>query len=440
MSLSRLIAPLLLLMGGAVAASAYTPTEAIRQSQQEFAADRFGIFIHWGIYSLYGQGEWYLNAGLDEKEYAKAAKAFYPAGFNAEEWAKAIAESGARYITFTTRHHDGFSMWQSAASPYNVVDATPFGRDVLAELAQACESHNLKLHLYYSLLDWRRDDYPLGRTGLKTGRRTDKQNWTSYRNFMDSQLRELLTGYGPIRAIWLDGYWDHDSDSIPFDWQLPSQYALIHALQPGCMVANNHHIDVLEGEDIQIFERDVPGENHAGYSLQALSQLPRETCQTMNGMWGYKVKDTDYKSSEELISLLVRCAGMGANLLLNIGPRPDGRLPEQSVQRLAEIGKWLKTYGATIYNTEAGEVSPQPWGATTRSGDTLFVHILQPDSLAGETLELPLRGKVKQAQEFTSGEKVAFSKNPQGGVTLHLDPAALQSSRPDYVIKLTTRR
>ena len=425
-----------LLLLACLCALAYEPSLQARQSRREFAADRFGIFIHWGIYSLFGQGEWYLNAGLDEREYSKAAGAFYPAGFDADAWAEAIAASGARYVTFTARHHDGFSMFGTRTSAYNIVDGTPFGRDVLKELSEACARHDLRLHLYYSHLDWRREDYPLGRTGRTTGRDTTRADWGAYRAFMDTQLRELLTGYGPIRAIWFDGYWDHDSDSVPFDWQLESQYALVHSLQPGCLVANNHHEDVKDGEDIQIFERDVPGENTAGYSSQALARLPRETCQTMNGMWGYKVKDTDYKSVDELVALLVRCAGMGANLLLNIGPRPDGRLPEQCLERLQGIGEWLKANGETIYGTEAGDVPPQPWGATTRAGNRLFVHVLRPDSLpAGGTLLLP-GINARAARVFHTGEKVRISQG-KAGMTLNIDKESAKG--PDHIIELTLK-
>ena len=425
-----------LLLLACLCALAYEPSLQARQNRREFAADRFGIFIHWGIYSLFGQGEWYLNAGLDEREYSKAAGAFYPAGFDADAWAEAIAASGARYVTFTARHHDGFSMFGTRTSDYNIVDGTPFGRDVLKELSEACARHDLRLHLYYSHLDWRREDYPLGRTGRTTGRDTTRADWGAYRAFMDTQLRELLTGYGPIRAIWFDGYWDHDSDSVPFDWQLESQYALVHSLQPGCLVANNHHEDVKDGEDIQIFERDVPGENTAGYSSQALARLPRETCQTMNGMWGYKVKDTDYKSVDELVALLVRCAGMGANLLLNIGPRPDGRLPEQCLERLQGIGEWLKANGETIYGTEAGDVPPQPWGATTRAGNRLFVHVLRPDSLpAGGTLLLP-GINARGARVFHTGEKVRISQG-NAGMTLNIDKESAKG--PDHIIELTLK-
>ena len=203
-----------------VSAQGYQPSEEVRRSQQEFAEDRFGIFIHWGIYSIFAQGEWYLqNAqGISRDEYAKSADAFYPHRFNAKEWVSAIKASGAKYICFTTRHHDSFSMWNTEASKFNIVDATPFGRDVLKELADECHEQGIALHLYYSHADWSRDDYPRGRTGWGvSGRDRTKISWPSYYDFMNRQITELLTNYGPIRAMWFDGWWDHDEDATPFD-------------------------------------------------------------------------------------------------------------------------------------------------------------------------------------------------------------------------------
>ena len=204
----------------ATAQEAYTPSDEIRQAQKEFSDNRFGIFLHWGIYSMFAQGEWYLNRGIDHKEYAKAAAGFCPANFNAAEWVSAIKGSGAKYICITTRHHDGFSMWDTKQSDYNIVKATPFKRDVIKELADECHRQGIKLHLYYSHIDWTREDYPSGRTGLETGRDPKKADWPAYYDFMNRQLRELLTGYGPVGAIWFDGWWDHDEDATPFDWQL----------------------------------------------------------------------------------------------------------------------------------------------------------------------------------------------------------------------------
>ena len=340
-----------LLLLGSVAAVAqtepdrdwvYEPTPEILKARSEFQDNKFGIFIHWGVYSMIAQGEWVLNArGLDIDEYEHLPAGFYPSNFNAAEWVAAVKACGAKYICITSRHHDGFSMFHTQQSNYNIVDATPFGRDILKELADECHKQGIRLHLYYSHIDWFRPDYPVGRTGLTTGRDL-APDWDGYYHFMNQQLTELLTNYGPIGAIWFDGLWDKDQQP-GFDWQLEEQYKMIHELQPSCLIANNHHITPYPGEDIQIFERDLPGQNTAGLSGQDISALPLETCQTMNGMWGYKIQDRNYKSTEELIHLLVRAAGMNGNLLLNVGPRADGAFPDQAVERMYEIGEWMKT-------------------------------------------------------------------------------------------------
>lgn len=389
-------------------AEGYVPSEEVLKSRADFASDRFGIFLHWGIYSMFGQGEWYLNYGPTAEEYAKAAGGFYPAEFDAAEWVKAIKDSGAKYICITTRHHDGFSMFDTAESDYDIIDATPFKRDIIKEIADECQKQGIALHLYYSHIDWTRPDYPQGRTGHDTGRDASLADWPAYYDFMNKQLRELLTGYGPIRAIWFDGWWDHDEDATPFDWQLPEQYAMIHELQPGCMVANNHHQVPFEGEDIQIFERDLPGENTAGLSGQDVSALPLETCNTMNGMWGYKIKDQDYKDTKTLIQYLVKAAGMGANLLLNVGPQPNGKLPATALERMAEMGQWLRENGETIYGTEAGPFPAQTWGTTTRKGDRLFVHVMTPETNA---ILLPGNLNVKSAVEYGTRKPIKHSKS-----------------------------
>lgn len=354
----------------------YVPTAENLQARKEFEGFRFGIFLHWGIYSEFAQGEWYLDTGqLKNEEYMKAASCFYPVLFNANEWVRAIKESGAKYITFTSRHHDGFSMWHTKESPYNIVDATPFKRDVVGELSQACKDEGIRLHIYYSLIDWMREDYPLGESGHYTGR-TLKPDYNHYFQFMKNQMRELLCDYDGVEGIWLDGCWDHSKDSEPFNWRMEEFYDYIHSLKPECLIGNNHHTVPIEGEDFQMFERDLPGENKAGYSEgQAISHLPLEMCQTMNGMWGYKVADQDYKSSRELITLLERAASKGSNLLLNIGPQPNGELPATALERLKEIGLWMQQHGESIYGTTRGE--EYTWGVTTRKGNIVYLHVLE---------------------------------------------------------------
>ena len=252
----------------------YQPSAEIMKSQEEFQNDKFGVFIHWGVYAMLATGEWTMtNKNLDYKEYAKLAGGFYPAKFSAQEWVKNIKASGAKYICITTRHHDGFSMFDSKYTDFTIMKASPFKRDIIKELADECLKQDIKLHLYYSHIDWTREDAPWGRTGRGTGRPNAKGDWKSYYGFMNNQLTELLTNYGPIRAIWFDGWWDQD-ENPGFDWELPAQYELIHNLQPSCMVANNHHQVPFEGEDMQIFERDLPGENLAGLSGQEVAHLP----------------------------------------------------------------------------------------------------------------------------------------------------------------------
>ena len=414
-------------------AQTYQPSPEIQQAQREFQDKKFGIFLHWGIYSMLGQGEWVMqNRNINYQEYPKISAGFYPSKFNADEWVQAIKASGAKYITITSRHHDGFAMWNSAASDYNIVKATPFKRDVLKELSEACQRHGIALHFYYSHLDWGRLDYPLGRTGLGTSRPKDQQDWQHYQKFMNDQLTELLTQYGPIGAIWFDGVWDHDSDATPFDWQLRPQYDLIHRLQPSCLVANNHHLVPFDGEDVQIFERDLPGENKAGYSGEngVSKTLPLESCETMNRTWGYNITDSLYKTPKEIIHLLVGAAGRNANLLLNIGPEPNGELPAEAVSRLKAVGEWMGQYGETIYGTRGGEVEPHPWGVTTRKDNRLFVHILD---LQDNGLFLPLKNnKVKRACEFVSRKVVKFTR-VDGGIVLQLGQ---KPSDIDYVVEL----
>src|SRR5204862_534277 len=237
-----------------------------------------------------------------------------------------------------SRHHDGFSMFQTGETRYNVVDWTPFRRDPLKELADACHAAGIKLFFYYSQLDWHHPDYwPRGRTAWDNGR-PDQGDWNRYLAFMNAQLTELLTRYGDIGGIWFDGMWD--KPDAP--WQLDSTYALIHRLQPAALVVPNHHQRPRPGEDVQTFEQDLPGANSAGFNTSYVSgDVPLETSLTMNGSWGFNITDKEFKSVRTLVGYLVRAAGNGANLLLNIGPRPDGTISPEFTARLDSLGAWL---------------------------------------------------------------------------------------------------
>lgn len=413
----------------------YVPTEENLKARAEFQDKKFGVFLHWGIYAMLASGEWALNnQNLNYLEYAKLAGGFYPSKFNAKEWVAAFKAGGAKYITITSRHHDGFSMFDTKWSDYNIVKATPFKRDVLKELADECHKQGITINFYYSLIDWTREDYPVGESGRNTGRATDKQDYDSYLQFMKNQITELLTNYGPIGCIWFDGWWDHKRDAKPFEWRFRELYDLIHSLQPSCLVINNHHITPFPGEDAQTFERDLPGENKGGYSAGTkISELPLETCQTMNGMWGYKITDQNYKTVHDLVQYVVKAAGKNANLLMNIGPQPDGELPAIAVERLKGMGEWFKQYGETVYGTRGGRIAPHDWGVTTEKGNKLYVHIL---NLQDKSLFIPLTTKTTKAVVFKNGKAVKV-KSVDGGVVLQLPEVPTDV---DYVVELTLKK
>lgn len=407
----------LLATAGITAQQRYNPSEENLNNREAFQDMKFGVFIHWGIYSMMADGEWIMNnKNIDHREYATLADGFYPSRFNAATWVSHVKASGAKYICITTRHHDGFSMFGTKQSPYNIVDATPFRRDVIGELADECRRQGIRLHFYYSLLDWARADYyPIGRTGKGVGR-TEQGDWESYHRFMLNQLTELLTNYGEVGAIWFDGKWDQPDH---FDWRLREIYDHIHRIQSGCLIINNHHIAPLEGEDGQTFEKDLPGQNQSGYSGTAtIGLLPLETCETMNRSWGYNITDKNYKSEKELIHYLVKASGNNANLLMNVGPRPDGTFPDIAVQRYNAMGEWLKTYGETVYGTRGGDIGPRDWGVTTRKGNRLFVHIL---NLKDDALYLPIEAKQVKAVHFFAGRKPVKITRAADGIVLQLE-------------------
>jgi alpha-L-fucosidase len=383
----------------------YTPTPENLAAREAFRDDQFGIFIHWGIYSVLGRGEWVMQQEkIPIDKYEPVAAEFNPEKYNADEWVQLFKRAGAKYVTITSKHHDGFSMWDSKLTDWDVVDRTPYKKDILKPLADACEKHGLKLFFYHSQLDWHHPDYfPRGGTGQFAGR-ADAGDFNNYLAFMNGQLTELLSGdYGPIGGIWFDGWWDQKAKTTPsassvppqatrVDWKLRETYDLIHRLQPGCLVGSNHHVAPFNGEDFQMFERDLPGENKGGFSHDAtIGKLPLETCDTLNGSWGYNAGDHNFKTVKQCIHYLVRAAGRDANLLLNIGPKPDGTIDEESVKRLEGIGEWMATYESTVRPTRGGPVLPQAWGATTATQDAIYLHVID-SSKAGEDGWLTLTG------------------------------------------------
>jgi alpha-L-fucosidase len=414
-------------------AAQYQPSPENLKSREWFQNAKFGLFIHLGVYSVLGDGEWVMNnQRIPIRTYEKLPAFFNPTGFDPVEWVQLAKNAGMKYITITSKHHDGFAMYDSKISNYDIVEATPYKKDVLRMLADECHRQGIKLFFYYSQLDWHHPDYfPRGSTGGDYTGREQKGEWNRYLDYMDAQLSELLTNYGDVGGIWFDGMWD--KKDAP--WRLEKSYGLIHQLQPAALVGSNHHMTPINGEDFQMFEKDLPGHNTTGFAPeQKVGDLPKETCETINNSWGFNLQDSHNKSLKELIQYLVRAAGYGANFLLNVGPMPNGKIQPEHTILLEQMGSWLGKNGETIYETRGGPLAARDWGVMTQKKNRIYVHILDwPD----ETLTIPPFGlDVVSAKLFSDKSPVKFIKN-DFGLSLQIPKAKINDV--DTIVELEVR-
>ena len=418
----------------------YTPSPENIAAREWFDDARFGMFIHWGVSSTLGSGEWVMNnRNIKVEDYRRLMPGFYPAEFDAATWVGTAKAAGMKYITLITRHHDGFSLWDTQQSDWKITN-TPYGKDIVKQIADECHKQGIKIFFYYSLLDWYRSDYAYetGKTGHGTGR-TAKSDMRAYVDFMKAQLTELLTNYGEVSGIWFDGHWDqleNDKDKTlgsKVDWHYDEIYGLIHQLQPQALIGNNHHLLPFAGEDFQMFERDLPGHNTTGWGGQGVSnEMPLETCETLNGSWGFNITDTSYKSTEELIHYLVKASGYGANFLLNIGPLPSGAIQEEFTVRLNEMGQWLAKNGETIYGTQGGFMKPTDELAITEKDNKVYLHLLKPV----KDLAIKIPFKVLNANQLSTGEKVKFTAVKDSDFVV-FDLSNIKSDAFDTIIELS---
>jgi alpha-L-fucosidase len=350
-------------------------TKAQRDARMHWWREaKFGMFIHWGVYSvpagthkgkqIAGIGEWIMNRGkIPVAEYAEYTKQFNPVKFNADEWVSIAKGAGMKYIVITSKHHDGFAMFHSKTSPYNIYDATPFKRDPLAELAEACKKQGIRLGFYYSQAqDWH---HPGGAAahGGHWDKAQDGDMDEYIKNIAVPQIKEILSNYGTVSVLWFD-------TSINMNKERAEMILPLLKLQPG-IIWNNRLGGGYKG-DTETPEQKIPATGYKGRDW--------ETCMTMNGTWGYKSYDNKWKSTETLVRNLVDIASKGGNYLLNVGPTSEGLIPEPSVERLKEIGDWMKINGEAIYGTTATPFTqPLPWGRCTKKVDDLearlYLHV-----------------------------------------------------------------
>ena len=358
--------------------------ELYRQRMQWWDDATFGMFIHWGVYSVpageykgqdvEGIGEWIMDkADIPVAEYEDYARQFNPVDFDAKKWVGIAKDAGMKYIVITSKHHDGFSLWDSKVSDYDVVDFAPFGRDVLKELAAACEEAGITLCFYHSIMDWHHPD-------------AKGENFPKYREeYLKPQLKELLTGYGRIGVLWFDGEWIDEWT----EEQGKELYNYVRSLQPAIIINNR----VGKGrQGMQGMNKDETSAGDYGTPeqeiLEARSTYYWESCMTMNDTWGYKKNDHNWKSAETLVHNLADIAAKGGNYLLNVGPDSRGNIPEPSVERLKEMGNWLRINGEAIYGVKTWDEYQQ--GESIRftvSPDQKYLYAINL-SWPGELVEL----------------------------------------------------
>jgi alpha-L-fucosidase len=407
---------------------------------------RFGLFIHWGLYAIPAgewkgetrHAEWILTtAQIPVEEYEKFAPRFNPVKFDPEVWVKAAMDAGMKYIVITTKHHDGFCLFDSKKTDYDVMDATPFKRDIMKELADECRKQGIQMCWYHSIMDWHHPDY-LPRRKWET-RSAEGADFDRYVEYMKGQVKELLANYGDIGVLWFDGEWEHT-------WT-PARgidlYDYVRSIAPDVIINNRvgkgragmagtYDPDTASG-DFGTPEQEIPATG-LGYDW--------ETCMTMNDHWGYNKNDRNWKSIEDLIEKLVDIASKGGNFLLNVGPTAEGLFPQESIDRLQAMGEWMRLNGESIYGTTASQFEHLEWGRSTTKGNKLYLHVfdwpedrklLVPGLVSKARKIYPLAGpQTELSCEYQAG--TATITLPEKAPDLHVSVFALEfADKPEVV-------
>ncbi len=419
-----------------------------------FREARFGMFIHWGLYAIPARGEWVKSTErITTKEYDKYFEEFNPVRYNPKEWAKCAKEAGMKYAVLTTKHHDGFCLFDSEYTDFKSTN-TKCGRDLVREYVEAFREEGIKVGFYYSLLDWHHTDYP--HYGDRQHPMRDNEefkgaihNWENYINYFHNQVRELLTNYGTIDLMWFDFSYDNERlEGTEFEhmsgetWRAEKLVKMMRSLQPDIIIDNRlggnarkeepdlHSGDFVSPECMM----PVNGE------LDILGRpVPWELCLTLNENWGYaKNKPWDYKTTENVLHMLVECISKNGNMLINVGPNAKGDIPKDSIRILKEVGEWLQVNGDSIYGCGISQFAKPEWGRYTQNGKMLYAHIY--DRRVGSFRLEGLEGKIKKARILEDGAELKLSRPWNGSEYMEdayvdLDIAGLYDER-DTVLEL----
>lgn len=430
-SVGLLLAALLSSASAFAALPAEEAPPSSEQSLQWWRDAKFGLFVHWGPVSLKGtEIGWSRGASVPIEEYDSLYRRFNPTNFDAAAWVQTALDAGMKYVVLTSKHHDGFCLWDTKLTAYNVMN-TPFHRDVVEELATACRKQDLVFGTYHSICDWRHPEYPLGSPGGKSPK--PSPDLARYNAYLKGQVAELIQNYGPLGMMWFDGEWESP-------WT-PERgldlYRHCRRLQPSILVNNRvgKGRAGMEGTTTAgafAGDFDTPEQRVGNFQ----THRPWESCITICQQWAWK-PDDKLKSLRECVQTLVRTVGGDGNLLLNVGPMPDGRIEPRQVERLREIGQWLKENGRSIYGTRGGPFRPGPWGVSTHGGNTIYVHVL--DWGGQESIALPaLDGSVEEASLLGGGRAVVQATS--GGVTIQVAPELRHDLDTIVVLQLNRTR
>ena len=377
---------------------------------QWWRAARFGMFIHWGLYSVLGRHEWVMeNEAIPVAEYEPLAKKFRPKPNAARDWARLAKAAGQRYMVMTTKHHEGFCNFDTKTTDYNAAKQGP-GRDLVKEYVEAARAEGMRVGFYYSLMDWHHPD------GARCA--TDEAARQRFVPYIHEQIRELMSNYGKVDVLWYDVSWPLEASG----WESEKMNEMVFKLQPDIIVNNRNRL----AGDFSTPEQQITAEKDTSRAW--------ESCMTLNGSWGYQAADTDWKPAKTVIRNLITCARQGGNYLLNIGPMPDGSIPAESVRILTEVGNWLSRNGDTVYSSDRSEPSRSNYASFTRKGNTLFMHV---HNYPGESVSIcGLQTKVTAARLHVNKQALKFTQDPYRVRITGLPPMNAAPDHPIVTIEL----
>jgi len=425
------IAAFLLLTAVCLTAQPSQPPLPDAERTKWFENAKFGMFIHWGVYAVIGRHEWARHRfQIPQAEYDVYARQFNPVHYDPDKWVAIAKNAGARYIVITSKHHDGFSIYRSKVSDYDM-EITPYQGDPLKMLADACRRQGMRLGFYHSIMDWHHPDYRPRRSWEYPNTYKEGGNNRRYVDFMKAQLRELLTGYGDVAMIWFDGEWEHTLAELKAEDEV---FDFIRSLQPNCLI-NDRIYERRPGNraDFGTPEQYVPA---TGMRDPSGKPILWEACVTINNdSWGYNKYETEFKTTRDLIRMLIEVVSKGGNLLLNVGPTPDGRIQDEFVTRLNAIGAWMKVNSESIYDTTASPFQRMPFfGRATTKGNQLYLHVF--DWPKSRQLRVPgLKNLVHSAVLLADPSKKLPTRRDGGDILIILPETAPDDTAS--VIKLT---